>query len=76
MRNYYPERASRLKSLGYVLRRNQVDAWRRRWAYRTSPDHGTGGGPINYFDSLADVDRYLGQVEWVRGIQSEARDVT
>ena len=64
--------ASRLAALGYTLQRNQKDHLGRKWPYRTVPSgQREGGGPTNYFTSLAKVARYVAQVEQVRSWQQE-----
>lgn len=53
----------RLESLGYTLQRNQKDSLGKTHKYRTVP---MGSGPINYFDSVADLKKYCEQVEFIR----------
>lgn len=61
---------ARLNVLGYVLFRNQKDAFGRKHRYRTSPNAGNGG-PTNYFDNVEQLERYVKRVEQVREWQAE-----
>lgn len=60
-----------VNALGYQLTRNQRDAFGRKRAYRTSPIATMNGGPTNYFDTAAQVERWAKQVQQVREWQSE-----
>jgi hypothetical protein len=57
---------ARLEALGYALHAHCVDSFGRRWRYRTFP---LTSGPINCFNSMAQVERYCEQVEQVRSWQ-------
>lgn len=59
----------RLYRLGYGISRNVVDSLGRRWPYRTGPI--ASGGPIGYFKTLAEIERYAAEVEQVRAWQQE-----
>ena len=56
----------RLEALGYTLHTHCVDSFGRTWRYRTFP---VWSGPINQFNSMAQVELYCAQVEQVRSWQ-------
>ena len=53
----------RLGNLGYGLAMNVRDTFGRSWKFRASS---FTGGPVAYFHSLADLARWVRQVEEVR----------
>ena len=53
----------RLGNLGYGLAMNVRDTFGRSWKFRASS---FTGGPVAYFHSLADLTRWVRQVEEVR----------
>jgi hypothetical protein len=53
----------RLNALGYELKRNDIDAWGRRWKFTTLP---LASGPINRFNTLHEVSVYADQVYRMR----------
>lgn len=57
----------RILALGYVLMGGVVDSLGRTRKYRTSPS--AGSGPINYFDTLAQLVHWVRQVEDIRLMQ-------
>ena len=56
------------KSIGYSLHMWQRDYKGKLHRYRTSPSDGSG--PTNYFDSMADLMRYIRNVEQIREWQN------
>lgn len=63
------ERTKRLAALGYTLRRNYWCPIRqRRMPYARLPN---GPGSVCVFDTLAEVDRHIAQVEQIRSWQQD-----
>ena len=54
----------RLNALGYAIKRNDRDAWGRKWKYSTFPT--SGSGPVNRLDTLHEVAAYTDNVYKVR----------
>lgn len=61
----------RLEKIGYALTFNQKNALGKKYRYRTTPTAGYGG-PTNYFNDKAQLERYIVQVEQVRQWQEVA----
>ena len=63
-----------LAALGYGLSSWQRDCWKKQWRYCTRPIPVEGtifGGGHNYFDNLAQVEKYIKQVKEVRSWQTD-----
>jgi hypothetical protein len=59
---------TRLTSIGYALTGSIVDGLGRNRKYRTVP---IAGGPIGYFDNLADLVLWVRQVEEIRALAGD-----
>lgn len=57
----------RLNQLGYSLHSHCIDSFGRRWSYRTFP---MGSGPVNQFETMAQVEQYCSDVEQIRSWQA------
>ena len=63
------QRRQRLNALGYGIARNVKDCMGRTHAFKTFPTRSSG--PTNYFPDTTAVDRFIENVEKVRGWQEE-----
>lgn len=58
---------TRLAHLGYILTIQAIDSLKRKHNYSTSPN--VSSGTTNYFHTLAQVEKYITDVEQVRNWQ-------